>query len=167
MPEKQELVCDGCRKTLRIPQKFWGKKVRCPQCSHVLSVPAAPPAPDEMVLEDVEFIDDEDPFVDDSPYADADPFADLSTAPVAAPPRRPKPKPKPKKIRKRRKETSRRGGSFEGGMLNSGVLGGLGLIAVAVVWFVVGLFFGIIFIYPPFMAIFGMCAIVKGLISGN
>jgi LSD1 subclass zinc finger protein len=36
MVDKQDLVCSGCQKTLRIPEKYWGKKVRCPQCSAVL-----------------------------------------------------------------------------------------------------------------------------------
>jgi hypothetical protein len=48
-----------------------------------------------------------------------------------------------------------------------GVLGGLAMMAIAVIWFVVGLFFDIIFFYPPILFIIGIVAVVKGLMSGN
>ena len=163
MPEKQELVCDGCQKTLRIPEKYWGKKVRCPQCSEVLSIPASPPAAEVTVLDDVEFVEeDDDPFVDDL-YSDQDEYGDLP----AAPPRR---APASGRKKKKKKSEESGGGAFgtEKSMLNSGVLGGLGLMLGAAVWLVLGLVLADrIFIYPPFMFLFGMVAVIKGIIRGE
>jgi hypothetical protein len=37
----------------------------------------------------------------------------------------------------------------------------------AVVWFVGGLFFDIIFFYPPILFVIGLVAFFKGMLSGN
>ena len=50
-------------------------------------------------------------------------------------------------------------------MLGAGVLGGMGLMAGAVIWFVLGLMGGYIFYYPPVMFVIGMIAMIKGLVS--
>jgi len=34
------LVCSNCEKNLKIPDEMAGKKVRCPACKTVLTVPA-------------------------------------------------------------------------------------------------------------------------------
>jgi hypothetical protein len=185
MTDSQDLVCTGCQKTLRIPARLWGKKVRCPQCGQVLAVPAAvaaapaattrklstnavtagskrasvpvkaPPASRPVAeVDDVEFIDDAD-----------DPYVDLPAPDEDDLPPRQRPRSKPKKRKKIRKSSS--GGAFgaEKGMLGAGVLGGMGLMAAAVVWFVVGLMFGYIFYYPPVMFVIGLIAMIKGFIS--
>jgi len=35
-----ELTCSNCNKRLRVPDKAAGRRVRCPNCEHVVSVPA-------------------------------------------------------------------------------------------------------------------------------
>jgi hypothetical protein len=58
--------------------------------------------------------------------------------------------------------------SFERGWLgsmNAGIVGGLLMILIAIVWFVVGLAFGIIFFYPPILAVIGVIAIIKGAVD--
>ncbi|MBC7852955.1 MAG: hypothetical protein IAF94_05925 [Pirellulaceae bacterium] len=50
---------------------------------------------------------------------------------------------------------------------SSGVLGGLGIMAVAAVWFFVGLQNNYIFFYPPVLFVAGLIGFVKGLIDGN
>lgn len=35
-----EVTCDGCQKRLRVPDKVAGKRIRCPNCSGVVAVPA-------------------------------------------------------------------------------------------------------------------------------
>jgi hypothetical protein len=72
---------------------------------------------------------------------------------------------------KLRREDSRSGPSvaFEPGWfgsINSGVIGGLLMMLIAVVWFVLGLAAGRIFFYPPILFVIGIVSIVKGL-SGN
>jgi hypothetical protein len=76
--------------------------------------------------------------------------------------RRPKP----------RREESRRAPrvAFEEGWFgstNAGVIGGLLMILIAVVWFVAGLAGGIIFFYPPILGVIGLIAIAKGLMGGG
>ena len=51
--------------------------------------------------------------------------------------------------------------------IGAGVLGGIVLILLAVVWFVLGWMAGRIFIYPAFLAVAGIYAVIKGLVTGN
>jgi len=51
------------------------------------------------------------------------------------------------------------------GEINGSLWGGIGMMVLAVVWFVGGLFFDIIFFYPPILFIIGLVAFVKGLIN--
>ncbi len=48
---------------------------------------------------------------------------------------------------------------------NGGALAGLGLMVLAVLWFVGGLFVGYIFFYPPILFLIGLVAFLKGLFS--
>jgi ribosomal protein S27E len=176
MAQSQEVTCSACSTTLRVPEKYWGKKVRCPQCKEVIAVPAgaaapvaatkAPAAattkaPAAAATDDVDFLDD-DAFVDEDPYVD-EPATTRS-----APPRVGKSS-KTSKSSKPDPKAKSGGGAFsmEKGMLNAGVLGGLGLMLGAVVWFVVGFLLGYIFYYPPIMFIIGFVALVKGLIGSR
>ena len=61
------------------------------------------------------------------------------------------------------------GGAFapEKAALNYGVLGGILLIVIAAVWFVLGWMAGYIFFYPPILAIIGLFGVVKGMAMGN
>jgi hypothetical protein len=69
----------------------------------------------------------------------------------------------------RQAEKAGRGGGFapEKAALNKGVLGGVLLIVIAVVWFVLGMSAGYIFYYPPILALIGVYGIFKGLSTGN
>lgn len=51
------------------------------------------------------------------------------------------------------------------GAINGSLLGGIAMMIGAVVWFVGGLFFNIIFFYPPILFIIGLVAFVKGLMN--
>ncbi len=51
--------------------------------------------------------------------------------------------------------------------ISAGVVGGLVMITIAVVWFLGGLAVGIIFFYPPILAAIGIYALIKGLVTGN
>jgi len=51
--------------------------------------------------------------------------------------------------------------------LKGGVLGGLAMIVIAVVWFVVGYQAGYIYFYPPILFVIGLVGLIKGLIDGN
>ena len=51
--------------------------------------------------------------------------------------------------------------------IQKGVLGGLAIMAIAVIWFVVGWNMGLIFFYPPILFLIGVYAFLKGMITGN
>ena len=51
--------------------------------------------------------------------------------------------------------------------IQKGVMGVLAMIAIAIVWFVVGWQMGYIYFYPPILLCIGIYALVKGLIKGN
>jgi hypothetical protein len=61
------------------------------------------------------------------------------------------------------------GGAFspEKKAIQKGVLGGLAMIAIAVVWFVVGWMSGYIYFYPPILFVIGVYALIKGIAKGN
>lgn len=60
------------------------------------------------------------------------------------------------------------GGAFslEKSGLDAGILGGIGLMVLSVVWFFGALFFfDVIFFYPPILFIIGLVAMIRGLIN--
>jgi hypothetical protein len=65
-------------------------------------------------------------------------------------------------------ETATRGGfSIEQKGVRKGMLGGIAMIAIALVWFFVGLAADRIFFYPPILFVIGVYALIKGLATGN
>lgn len=51
--------------------------------------------------------------------------------------------------------------------LEKGVLGGVVMMAIAVVWFGLGWMAGYIFFYPPILFAIGLFGLLKGLLTGN
>lgn len=51
--------------------------------------------------------------------------------------------------------------------MSKGVLGGIIMMAIALVWFVGGWIMGIIFFYPPILFVIGLVAFIKGAVTGN
>ena len=45
------------------------------------------------------------------------------------------------------------------------VIGGIAMMVGATVWFVVGLFLGYIFFYPPILFVIGLVGVIKGLLD--
>ena len=73
-----------------------------------------------------------------------------------------KPTVAPRKKRKKKKRqspaSSAQGGSGE-------VIAGIGMMVGAVVWFVGGLYVGLIFYYPPILFFIGLASVVKGMMN--
>jgi hypothetical protein len=147
----------GCGRTLRVKEELAGRKVRCPKCSTILTVPKS----------DIEF-HATDVCVADAPSpAEEEPGSDEPEAPASTGiterslSRAPAPVKKrrlPSK-RERKKESRRLPMVF----INKEVAGGVVMIVVAIVWFVSGLLWlNRIFFYPPVLLILGIAAIVKG-----
>lgn len=188
--EKTPVYCPQCGKRLLVPMTAIGKQGRCPACSHVflLEMPVA-----AVVEEDLQPLPNltgtsSDPFGDGgdyqleplpqpaSPYA-ASPYA---SSPYAASPYATSPhghsaqtgysavpnpytsqaEPNPDKYN--------HGFGWEHRGWDSGMVGGLIMMLIAVVWFFGGLLlFGWIFYFPPILFIIGLIGFVRGLVTGN
>ncbi len=170
----------SCGRSFNLKDELAGRKVRCPECRTVLAVPNPEPEvdPDDLVLEVLPA---------DEPNSLAPRRAAIRAEPPEARPSRPRPRleedeipsvrrrsdddPPVRRRRPKLRRESARGPSvtFESGWFgsfNGGVIGGLLMILIAGVWFILGLGFGRIFFYPIFLVIAGVVSIVRG-ISGN
>jgi hypothetical protein len=65
------------------------------------------------------------------------------------------------------KEQAAAGQPLEKSIFNSGALGGVVAMMVAVVWFVAGLANDVIFFYPPILFVIGLAAFFKGVMKNE
>lgn len=195
-----QLTCE-CNRLLVVKDEFAGKKVRCPDCKQVITVPRAaplvaelietrpapprravpPPLPPMPPPEDA-FAErphkappgaiakrpTRDLYDEDDDYDRRDEDYDDDYDDDRAPRKKKKKKPKPAGKRKSSYQSPHSGsrpGEF--GTINAGVIGGLFMIGIAVIWFIVGLMAGWLFYYPPILFVMGIVAIVKGMINGS
>jgi hypothetical protein len=152
----------ACGRALKVKDELVGKKIRCPECKDVLTVPAKSIGADEVVLE---VIDDDEEAPPRRPRRSSiqakPPEGKPTRRPVEddEPPPRKRPRPS-RDVRRRTPAVTFERGWF--GDVNAGVIGGVLMMVIAVVWFIVGLAGGIIFFYPPILFVIGIVAIVKG-----
>jgi len=150
------LTCTSCSRALRVRDELAGRQILCPDCQTKITVPAgdfSPPLPSAEAQGNAFRFEQpkEDPFsarAEMSPPTK--PRLDDDFDDADRPIRRPPPPPKPK-------------GEF--GSINAGVGGGILMMVIAIVWFVLGLIFGWIFYYPPILFIIGLVAFIKGLVT--
>jgi hypothetical protein len=181
-----------CGKALRVADEHAGRRVKCPACNAVGTVPA--PEPEFEVVEDEQLAptpapakgrpvakpaasrddDDDDDGrgygvakadddEDDKPRAKKKPDFRKGSGRTDDDDDEDEDRPKKKKRKKRPPEKQESGRSFEGNVINGGVGIGVLVMIIAVVWFVVGLANDIIFFYPPVLFIIGLVAFFKGL----
>ena len=154
----------SCGRALNVKDALAGKKIRCPACQSILAVPDKEIDADDLALEVLP--------ADEEPVRRSASRAAIQVEPPEVLPARRRydeddDDPPIKRRPKRRRDIKRRGPSvsFEQGWfgsVNSGVVGGLLMMLIAVVWFIAGLMGGIIFFYPPILFVVGIIAIVKG-----
>ncbi len=166
-----------CGKTLRVPDEHAGRRVRCPACSAVSTVPAAepqfevvensseplvaPPPKGRPVAKPAPAKTDDDDDDDDRAYGVAKSKSTSSSRDddedeEERPRKKKKKKPKWKENRPEDDSSSSGGGG-------AGVAGGALMMVIAVVWFVLGLMNDWVFFYPPILFILGLVALIKGL----
>src|SRR5262245_32967210 len=126
-----------CGRSYRVSDEHGGKRIRCKDCSKVVEVPL----PEAQL--------DEGPPVAASAMAVQSEQPSLRRPPDEAPL---PPPPRPKRRRRRRRDDD--GGGFSIS-ISPGVISGVLMMVGAAVWFVLGLFFGWIFFYPPILFIIG------------
>jgi len=143
-------IACSCGKTYRVKETLAGKKIRCADCSELINVPA-------QVVEDDEF----DEFATLEPADDDGEESEPSLPPRVK--RRSKTTKHEETPNRPARQRVLKQGWFES--TNGGVLGGILMMVIAVVWFVVGLAAGRIFFYPPILLIIGFIAFCKGLFN--
>lgn len=182
-------VTCGCGRSLQIKDEFAGRKVRCPGCKGVLTVPKSDAEDDAaaaLLAEDEDHADRREPAAaawrggeeeaEDRPgEKERSRRASVQSEEPDPPVRRRRPekvkadKPKKRSIRRDDERSGPRVAFEPGwfGSLNAGAVGGLLMVVIAIAWFVVGLANGIIFFYPPVLLVIGLGAIFKGLSGGD
>jgi hypothetical protein len=180
--EKMPAFCPQCTRKLMVPVSAAGKQGRCPACSHVFVLEAPVAAAVVEPLPDLQPLADLQPIAS-GPYAQkssADDYAlqplppqtelasnsyaanQYGSSPAAAAtvpnPYAPTP-PMPEKYS--------HGFGWEHKGWDAGMIGGLVMMAIALVWFFGGLALGVIFYYPPILFIVGLVGFFRGLFTGN
>jgi hypothetical protein len=165
----------SCGKVGKVKEEFAGRKIRCPDCRTVFVVPAPTEERDvdqeaaDLLLSDSPR--EESPAREESPPLERREEA-TQPLPARVPPRKPidmtppKAPPRPKKEAAPRSE--RTPIAFEEGWfgsLNAGVIGGFLTMLIAIVWLVVGMAAGRIFIYAPVLFVFGFIAMIRGFFN--
>jgi hypothetical protein len=180
--DKVLISCPKCGKNLQVPTEAMGKNGRCPSCSHLfplqeplqasyaqpaLSAPApaysppalpSPPVVPAYTPSSGSAVPQPNPFAGeyDWPRPSPDPFA--STQPLGAPSGYSAPNNTPKYSH---------GFGLEHRGWDAGMLGGLAMMGIAALWFVLGLACGYIFFYPPILFVIGLIGFFRGLFNGN
>jgi hypothetical protein len=154
-----------CGKKLRVADEQAGKRVRCPSCKGVVAVP--PLSRPASLFPSGESPKDEQPSssrVTARKAAPADDLIPLQPDDLDFEKSRKRSRP-PYRVEHdyEDKEPTRRQSNQALGSL----LGGLAMMAGAVIWFVVGLAGGIIFFYPPILFCLGVAAFVRGMMGND
>lgn len=153
-----------CGRALNVKDALAGKRIRCPACQDILTVPEPE---NDLALEVLP--------ADEAPRSRR---AAIQAEPPEPMRRRERDEedddvPQVRRRSKVSREIKRRSAvkrsrplvTFEQGWfgnVNSGVVGGFLMMLIAVVWFVLGLAGGYIFFYPPILFVVGIIAVVKG-----
>jgi hypothetical protein len=139
--------CRQCGWTGAVKDELAGRKAKCPSCGEAIAVArAAGPDEDEAAA-----------------YG-------LAEAPRPAERAAPKPEMRKKRRPATRIETRAKGDPYapRGLNLNGAAISGLLMMGGAALWFAIGYFLrDRIYIYPPFLFVFGVIAFLHGLATRN
>ena len=143
------LAC-ACGRAMRIKDELAGRRIRCPQCKEILSVPEAAPEKNEedevldVLLTPVSATEN----ARSAPASREPPEAErIEERKPYRPPPKAKRDPRPPEMKRARERRTPRVTFEEGwfGSMNAGVIGGILMMIIAAVWFFVGLAGGYIF----------------------
>ena len=155
--EKIAVNCPQCGQQLVVPASAAGKQGRCPSCKHVF--PLEVPVAARQI---------EPPLAPQTPTWDEGLASDDTLQPLPSQPSVPvNPNPYLQQAAPVDKGKYHHGFGWEHRGWDAGMTGGLSMMAIAAVWFFVGLYFGIIFKYPVILFIIGLVGFFRGLFTGN
>jgi hypothetical protein len=152
---------------MRVKDEFAGRKVRCPACQAVVTVPV--PAADAADVDDAALglLLREDEKAAPTPRRPAWEDRGPSRPPSepAIPPKLPAPVPAPPPKKKKRTRSDDDESRFRGISISPTIITGLLMMLGAAVWFFGALAVGIIFFYPPILFVLGLITFCKGLLG--
>ena len=154
------IACGQCDWKGTVKDALAGRKGKCPTCGEPITVPKAADPDDVEAAAAAALLDG-----DDGP-APPPAYSTPMPAPYAAQPR---PDPKPADPPARRKgpqlefRTKEAPAPRRGIAIGGAAVTGLFMMGGAALWFVLGLAADRIFIYPPFLFVFGLIAFFRGL----
>jgi hypothetical protein len=168
-----------CGRSLRVKDELAGKQGRCPACGTLLRIPVPEPEGEDAANYLLTEAPQAKPAARRSRREEPEPEAESEPEPPRRRSREPEridQAPKlARDVRKKksrpRKERGRSGVAFEEGWFggtNAGMVGGVLMMVIAVVWFVLGIaLIDRIFFYPPILFILGVISFIKGLAGGE
>ena len=157
------LQCPGCGRQYKVWGEMAAKAMKC-TCGELLRPAGQGPAASAPAPATVAF----GSFLDEAlaePTSSASPESDVYGTLPAPPPRRApaySTAPTPAAFESRDSGYGRKKSAFGSGT----VLGGLGVMALAALWFFGGLAVGYIFFYPPILFLIGLGMFLKGIFAG-
>jgi hypothetical protein len=165
-------VTCSCGRSLRAKDEAAGKRVRCPGCGNTVEVPAPVADVEDEALAGLMSAPNEYDMAPPPP-----PPLPSAAPPMMRPPPPPPGQPKnwgtpdltpaggkPAKAARQPRVVFEQGWF---GNVNSGVIGGVLMIVIAVAWFGLGLMANRIFFYPPILAVIGLMSVFKGMTGGG
>jgi hypothetical protein len=154
--DKIEVTCPQCGQDLRVPADSLGKQARCPSCSRLFAV-SEPRAADEAISAAVV----NSPEIGPGSNWTMQPQSPQSYSAASIP------NPYEPSATTTATKNYNHGFGWEHRGWDKGMMGGLAMMAIAAVWFLVGLAGGIIFYYPPILFVIGLVGFIRGLFTGN
>jgi len=157
------LTC-SCGKSFRLKDELAGRKIRCPECTSIQTVPR-PPVPEMESLDVLEEIPSERVRATPPPLPFADKVDRLRPAQSLRQEERFEVEEIKKEAKRRRRHEKAVANQRRISTSQASIGGGIAMIVVAIVWFICGLAFNYIFFYPPILLVLGIVALVKGAIG--
>lgn len=181
---KVPVSCPQCGKQLMVPTTAAGKQGRCPACTHVFMLPALLEAPESDDLPQLAPLAS-DSFGQNVPTSgyQLQPTAPPAYSPASYPygnppaqqPYAPQQPVNPYMTnayaqaaeKQQNPEKYSHAFGLEQRGFDAGMMGGLAMMLIGGVWFVAGLYFGLIFWYAPILCVIGLVGFVRGMFTGN
>jgi hypothetical protein len=163
----------SCGKQFTVKEEFAGKRTKCPACGAALTVPASSSSAEDEAFRLLQASDESDVSDEPSRPSRPDRGGEVQPGRPEPPPSSPTPLTPPRSAPK--PPPVKRGPSYQpreeadpGGFrisLSPAVAGGLASMAIAAMWFGLGLTADRIYIYPPILFVLGLVAVVKGVLG--
>ncbi len=145
--EDVKFSCPHCQQSLEAPEELMGQVIECPSCNGRIELQPPPKQTVEVRMPTLPSSGKKQILVK---RRQANPATPSSS---------------PEQVRSKPHSPDK--GSYASEKMGraKGLLGGLGMMVIASVWFVAGYYAGYIYFYPPILFIVGLYCTVKGIVK--